>query len=164
MFNMCGFKHVFNTCGHFSCEHIYNIVLSGGNTMFPGIATECSRKSPPSLLLQWRTRSLFTLREILRLNRWFFPCFGIHFPTDVYEQTRIWRICPLEIQKKTHQKRFIHLDIYSVNCFVVFYPNQIQWMYNSQQFCFTVNMHIMPYDNNHSWKCFIYLQLWCLST
>merc|ERR1712228_1171219 len=67
-----------------------NNVLSGGTTMYPGIADRMQKRDHCSCSIYHEGQDHFpTRKEILCLDRWFHPCFPINLPVYVDHQTRI---------------------------------------------------------------------------
>merc|ERR1712211_134601 len=72
-----------------------NTVMSGGTTMYPGIADRMQKEitalaPPPS-----RSRSSLPREEVLRLDRRLHPGFPLHLPADVDLQAGVRRVRPI---------------------------------------------------------------------
>merc|ERR1712203_828739 len=72
-----------------------NTVMSGGTTMYPGIADRMQRRSLPWLPPPSRSRSSLPPREVLRLDRRIHPGFPLHLPADVDLQAGVRRVRPI---------------------------------------------------------------------
>merc|ERR1712072_172875 len=77
-----------------------NTVLSGGTTMFPGIASYAEGNLLPRPTHHEDQDHRTTREEILRLDRRIYLGFALHLPTDVDQQTRIRRIWPIHRSPK----------------------------------------------------------------
>ena len=70
-----------------------NTVLSGGSTMFPGIADrmqkEISALAPPTMKIKIIAPPR---EEIFRMDRWLHPGLPLHLPADVDQQAGVRRV------------------------------------------------------------------------
>eukprot|EP00091_Calanus_sinicus_P000624 TRINITY_DN10539_c0_g1_i4.p1 TRINITY_DN10539_c0_g1~~TRINITY_DN10539_c0_g1_i4.p1 ORF type:complete len:110 (-),score=22.20 TRINITY_DN10539_c0_g1_i4:157-438(-) len=66
-----------------------NTVMSGGTTMYPGIADRMQRKSRPCPIYHQDQDHCSSRKEILRLDWRIHPCFSLHLPADVDLQAGI---------------------------------------------------------------------------
>merc|ERR1719220_1509036 len=73
-----------------------NNVLSGGTTMYPGIADRMQKEDhrPRSLHHEGQDH-LSPREEVLRLDWWLHPCFSVYLPGHVDRQGRVRRGGPL---------------------------------------------------------------------
>ncbi|KAJ2999105.1 hypothetical protein NUW54_g6972 [Trametes sanguinea] len=72
-----------------------NIVLSGGTTMFPGIADRMQKEltalAPSSMKVKIVAPPE---RNVLRLDRWFHPCVALHLPEPLVLEAGVRRVRP----------------------------------------------------------------------
>merc|ERR1719464_748756 len=83
-----------------------NTVMSGGTTMYPGIADRMQKEITALAPSTIKIKIIAPPREeILRLDRRLHLVFPLHLPTDVDHQTRIRRVrpihCPQEVLLNT---------------------------------------------------------------
>ncbi|CAB0001012.1 unnamed protein product, partial [Nesidiocoris tenuis] len=72
-----------------------NTVLSGGTTMYPGIADRMQKEITALAPSTIKIKIIAPPREeILRMDRWIHPCLPVHLPTDVDLETGVRRIRP----------------------------------------------------------------------
>lgn len=111
-----------------------NIVLSGGTTMFPGIADRMQKEltalAPSSMkvrLCRVFGSNTFTYMcssitgqdrrssraEVLSLDRWFHSCFTLHFPESLGVQAGVRRVrsrhCPPQMLLRGCEREVYHL-------------------------------------------------------
>merc|ERR1719323_2402126 len=78
-----------------------NTVMSGGTTMYPGIADRMQKEitalAPSTIKIDHRSPR----EEVLRLDRWLHLVFPLHLPADVDHQAGVRRVrpihCPQEV-------------------------------------------------------------------
>merc|ERR1711946_85296 len=83
-----------------------NTVLSGGTTMYPGIADRMQKEitalAPSTINQDHRSPR----EEVLRLDRWLHPGLPLHLPADVDLQAGVRRVrplhCPPQVLLSTH--------------------------------------------------------------
>merc|ERR1711936_98626 len=72
-----------------------NTVLSGGTTMYPGIADRMQKEitalAPPTI----KIKIIAPREEVLRLDRRLHPGFPLHLPADVDLQAGVRRVRPI---------------------------------------------------------------------
>merc|ERR1712018_485430 len=72
-----------------------NTVMSGGTTMYPGIADRMQKEITALAPSTIKIKIIAPPEEILRLDRWLHLGFPLHLPTDVDHQARIRRMRPI---------------------------------------------------------------------
>merc|ERR1719284_1169582 len=78
-----------------------NTVMSGGTTMYPGIADRMQKEitalAPSTIKIKDHCS---TRKKILRMDRRIYLGFPLHLPTDVDHQARIRRMRPIHCPQK----------------------------------------------------------------
>merc|ERR1719471_251613 len=71
-----------------------NTVMSGGTTMYPGIADRMQGDHRSCSIHHQDQDHCSTREKVLRLDRWIHPCFPLHLPADVDLQAGVRRVWP----------------------------------------------------------------------
>merc|ERR1712061_361992 len=95
-----------------------NTVMSGGTTMYPGIADRMQKEitalaHPPS-----RSRLLLHLRENTLYGSWLYLGFPLYLPTDVDHQARIRRMRPIHCPQKMLLNMFLFFNLLYMHCLI----------------------------------------------
>merc|ERR1711962_1015730 len=72
-----------------------NTVMSGGTTMYPGIADRMQKEITALAPSTIKIKIIAPREEVLRLDRRLHPGFPLHFPADVDLQAGVRRVRPL---------------------------------------------------------------------
>merc|ERR1712157_570423 len=99
-----------------------NTVMSGGTTMYPGIADRMQKEitalAPSTIKIKIRSPR----EEVLRLDRWLHPFLPLHLPADVDHQAGVRRVrpihCPQEVLLRSFVSKII-LRMTNLFCLVI---------------------------------------------
>merc|ERR1711879_347882 len=83
-----------------------NVVLSGGTTMFPGIADRMQKELTALAPSTMKIKIIAPRAQVLRLDRRLHPRLALHLPADVDLQggvRRVWSLdCPPQVLLSEH--------------------------------------------------------------
>merc|ERR1712098_352922 len=78
-----------------------NTVMSGGTTMYPGIADRMQKEITALAPSTIKIKIISPREEVLRLDRWLHPGLPLHLPADVDLQAGVRRVrslhCPPQV-------------------------------------------------------------------
>merc|ERR1719383_1313962 len=77
-----------------------NTVMSGGTTMYPGIADRMQKEITALAPSTMKIKIIAPPEKILRLDRRFHPCFPLHLPIHVDHQGRLRRSRSIPPERK----------------------------------------------------------------
>merc|ERR1712002_1253427 len=77
-----------------------NTVMSGGTTMYPGIADRMQKEITALAPSTIKIKIIATREEVLCLDRRIHPRFPLHLPADVDLQAGIRRVWPIHCPQK----------------------------------------------------------------
>merc|ERR1712039_506111 len=90
-----------------------NTVMSGGTTMYPGIADRMQKEITALAPSTIKIKIIAPPEKILRLDRRFHLVFPLHLPTDVDHQARVRRVRPIHCPQEMLLNSLL---IYCCNC------------------------------------------------
>merc|ERR1712029_964123 len=84
-----------------------NTVMSGGTTMYPGIADRMQKEITALAPSTIKIKIISPREEILRLDRWLHPFFPLHLPADVDHQAGVRRVRPIHCPQEVLLRSFV---------------------------------------------------------